>query len=136
MVSSQVKAAVRAVLNTPNISDADLEVYLRTAKLESSTKRDGDVVARLDKMISLVRQSSFDERRARDSGVTDTLSQAIKGCSQNPDESCRKLEQSLAEFTEQSEHLLEKSKEEQAEAQILLTSLRADVGLPPRPGQN
>src|SRR6516225_1402604 len=57
MVSSKVKAAVRVVVNSPNITDADLEVYLRTAKLESRTKKDADVVARLEKMVSLMRQS-------------------------------------------------------------------------------
>jgi len=131
MVSSKVKAAVRVVVNSPNITDANLEVYLRTAKLESRTKKDADVVARLDKMVSLMRQSSFDKERGQDSRVMDTLSEAIKGCSTNPDESCRKLQQSLAEFTEQSQHLLEKSKEEQAKAETLSTSLRLDVGLPP-----
>ena len=132
MVSSKVKTAVRLVVNNPNIADADLEIYLRTAKLESRTKRDADVVARLDKMVSLMRQSSFDKERGQDRRVMDTLSEAIKGCSTNPDESCQKLQRSLAEFTEQSQHLLEKSKEEQAEAQTLSTSLRLDVGLPPR----
>jgi hypothetical protein len=136
MVSSKVKAAVRVVVNSPNITDADLEVYLRTAKLESRTKKDADVVARLDKMVSLMRQSSFDKERGQDRRVMDTLSEAIKGCSTNPDESCRKLQKSLAEFTEQSQHLLEKSKEEQSEAQTLSTSLRWDVGLPPRPVQD
>ena len=131
MVSSKVKAAVRVVVDSPNITDADLEVYLRTAKLESRTKKDADVVARLDKMVSLMRQSSFDKERGQDSRVMDTLSEAIKSCSTNPDESCRKLQQSLAEFTEQSQRLLEKSKEEQEKAQTLSTSLRLDVGLPP-----
>jgi hypothetical protein len=136
MVSSKVKAAVLAVVNSPNITDADLEVYLRTAKLESRTKRDADVVARLDKMASLMRQCSFDKERGQDTRVMDTLSEAIKGCSTNPDESCRKLQQSLAEFTEQSQHLLEKSKGEQAQAQTLFSNLRVDVGLPPRLAQN
>ena len=136
MVSSKVKAAVRAVVNSPNIADADLEVYLRTAKLESRTKRDANVVARLDKMASLMRQRSFDKERGQDTRVMDTLSGAIKGCSTNPDEACRKLQQSLAEFTEQSQHLLEKSNEEQAEAQTLFSNLRVDVGLPPLPAQN
>jgi len=131
MVSSKVKAAVRVVVDSPNITDADLEVYLRTAKLESRTKKDADVVARLDKMVSLMRQSSFDKERGQDSRVMDTLSEAIKSCSTNPDESCQKLQQSLAEFTEQSQRLLEKSKEEQEKAQTLSTSLRLDVGLPP-----
>jgi len=129
MVSSKVKAAVRVVVNSSDISDADLEVCLRTAKLESRTKKDADVVARLDKMASLMRQSSFDKQRGQDSRVRDTLSEAIKGCSQNPDESCRKLQQSLAEFTEQSQRLLEKSKEEQAEAHTL--SLLATAMLEP-----
>jgi hypothetical protein len=132
MVSSKVKTAVRVVVNSPNLADADLEVYLRTAKLESRTKKDAEVVARLDKMVSLMRQSSFDKKRGQDRRVMDTLSEAIKGCSPHPDESCQKLQQSLAEFTEQSQHLLEKSKEEQAEAQTLSTSLRFEVGLPPR----
>ena len=136
MVSSKVKAAVLAVVNSPNIADADLDIYLRTAKLESRTKRDAIVVARLDKMISLMRQSSFDKERGQDSRVIDTLSEATNRCSTSPDESCRKLQQSLAEFTEQSQHLLEKSKEEQAEAQALFSGLRVDVGLPPRPAQN
>jgi hypothetical protein len=136
MVSSKVKAAVLAAVNSPNITDADLEVYLRTAKLESRTKKDADVVVRLDKMASLMRQSSFDKERGQDTRVMDTLSGAIRGCSTNPDESCQKLQQSLAEFTEQSQHLLEKSKDEQAEAQILFSSLRVDVGLLSRPAQN
>ena len=129
MVSSKVKAAVRVIVDSPNITDADVEVYLRTAKLESRTKKDADVVARLDKMVSVMRQSSFDKERGQDRRVMDTLSEAIKGCSTHPDESCRKLQQSFAEFTEQSQHLLEKSKNEQAEAQTLSTSLRLDVGL-------
>src|SRR5215470_6903597 len=79
MVSSKVKAAVRAVVNSPKITDADLEVYLQTAKLESRTRKDADVVARLDKMASLIRQSSFDKERGRDTRVMDTLSEAIKG---------------------------------------------------------
>ena len=128
MVSSKVKAAVRVVVNSPNITDADLEIYLQTAKLESRTKKDADVVARLDKMASLMRQSSFDKERGQDTRVMDTLSEAIKGCSTHPDESCRKLQQSLAEFTEESQHLFEKSKEEQAQAKTLSTSLRLDVG--------
>jgi hypothetical protein len=136
MVSSKVKAAVRVVVSSPNITDADLEVYLRTAKLESRTKKDADVVARLDRMVSLIRQSSFDKARGQDRRVMDTLSVTIKGCSKEPNESCQKLQQSLTEFTEQSQHLLEKSKEEQSEAQTLSTSLRLDVGLSPRPVQN
>jgi hypothetical protein len=136
MVSSKVKAAVIAMVNSPNIAGDDSDVYLRIAKLESRTKRDADVVARLDKMASLMRQSSFDKARGRDTRVMDTLSETIKGCSKDPDESCRKLQQSLKELTEQSQHLLEKSKEEQAEAQILFTSLRVDVGLALRPAQN
>ena len=136
MVSSKVKAAVLAVVNTPNITDADLDVYLRTAKSESRTKRDADVVARLDKMISLMRQSSFDKARGQDSRVIDTLSEATNRCSTSPDESCRKLQQSLTDFAEQSQHLLEKSKEEQAEAMNLFTRLRVDVGLLRRPAQN
>ena len=136
MVSSKVKTAVRVVVNSPNITDADLEGYLRTAKLESRTKKDADVVARLDKMVSLMRQSSFDKARGQDSRVIDTLSEAIKGCSKVPDESCHKLQQSLMDFTEQSQRLLEKSQEEQAEAQTLSTTLRLDVGLPPRPVQD
>jgi hypothetical protein len=122
------------VVNTPNITDADLDVYLRTAKLESRTKRDADVVARLDKMISLIRQSSFDKARGQDSRVIDT--EATNRCSTSPDESCRKLQRSLTDFTEQSQHLLEKSNEEQAEAMNLFTRLRVDVGLLPRPAQN
>jgi predicted negative regulator of RcsB-dependent stress response len=133
MVSSKVKAAVRVVVNTPKITDTDLEDNLRTAKLESRTKKDADVVARLDKMVSLMRQSSFDQARGQDSRVIDTLSKAINGCSKLADKSCQKLQQSLTEFTEQSRQLLEKSKEEQAEAQTLSASLRLDVGLPPRP---
>ena len=136
MVSSKVKAAVQAVVNSPAITDADFDVYLRTAKSESCTKRDADVVARLDKMVSLMRQSSFDKARGQDRRVIDTLSKTVQGCSKDPDEPCRKLQQSLAEFTDQSQHLLEKSKEEQAEAQTLFSSLRVDVGLPPRPAQN
>jgi hypothetical protein len=136
MVSSKVKAAVLAVVNSPNISGEDVELPLRTAQLESRTKRDADVVARLDKMVSLMRQSYFDKQRGQDTRVMDTLSEAIKGCSKDPNESCQKLQQSLTEFTEQSQHLLEQSKEEQAEAQTLFSSLRADVGLPPRPIQN
>lgn len=132
MVSSKVKGAVLAVVNSPNVTDADLDVYLRTAKLESRTKRDTVVVARLDKMVALMRQSAFDKARGQDSRVIDTLSKTVQGCSTGPDPSCRKLQQSLAEFTEQSQHLLEKSKEEQAEAQTLFSSLRVDVGLPPR----
>ena len=136
MVSSKVKAAVLAVVNSPNVADADLDVYLRTAKLESRTKRDADVVIRLDKMISLMRQSAFDKARGQDSRVIDTLSEATSRCSISPDESCRKLQQSLTDFTEQSQHLLEKSKEEEAEAMNLFTRLRVDVGLLPRPAQN
>jgi hypothetical protein len=133
MVSSRVKAAVRVVVNSPNITDADLEACLRTAKLESRTKKDADVVARLDKMASLMRQSSFDKERGQDTRVMDTLSEVIKGCSTHPDESCRKLQQSLAEFTEESQHLLEKSKEEKAQAKTLSTRLRLDVGLQGEP---
>ena len=136
MVSSKVKAAVLAVVNSPNIAGDDSDAYLRTAKLESRTKRDADVVAHLDKMVSLMRQSSFDKERGQDSRMIDTLSKTVQDCSLHPDESCRRLQQSLAEFTEQSQHLLEKSKEEQAEAQTLFSDLRVVVGLPPRPAQN
>ena len=136
MVSSKVKAAVLAMVSSPNIPDADVEVYLRTAKSESRTKRDADVVARLDKTVSLMRQSSFDKARGQDSRMIDALSKTVQGCSTVPDQSCEKLQQSLAEFTQQSQHLLEKSQEEQAEAQTLFSSLRVDVGLPPRPVQN
>jgi hypothetical protein len=136
MVSSPVKAAVLAIVSSPNIPDADVEVYLRTAKSESRTKRDADVVARLDKMVSLMRQSSFDKVRGQDSRVIDTLSKTVQGCSTVPDQSCGKLQQSLAEFTQQSQHLLEKSKEEQAEAETLFSNLRVDVGLRPRIAQN
>src|SRR5690348_1124199 len=73
MVSSKVKAAVRVVVSSPNITDADLEVYLQTAKLESRTKKDADVVARLDQMASLMRQSSLDEKRGQDTRVMDVV---------------------------------------------------------------
>ena len=62
-LSSSVRAAVGAALG-PHVSDADLTEFLRSAKLASRTKRDAEVVAMLDEVVSLVRSAAQDDYRA------------------------------------------------------------------------
>ena len=82
-ISPAVRAAVVAALG-PNVSDSDMTEFLRSAKLASRTKRDSEVVAMLDEVVSLASSAAQDDYQAekyrRDSQALGTMSEVREPC--------------------------------------------------------
>ncbi len=64
-ISPPVRAAVVAAIG-PHVSDADLTEFLRSAKLASRTRRDAEVVAMLDEVVSLARSAAQNDNQAEE----------------------------------------------------------------------
>jgi hypothetical protein len=139
-LSPEVGAAVLAALGD-NTTFADASAYLRAAKPASRTKRDFDVVGRLDRAVVLGAASQEHSRQS-----WDLLMKGIKFdptppiCSYH-DQKAMCIETLSAQLAERKQNARmqeiyeEDSKREKAEAEGLITQLRVEMRLPALPTQ-
>jgi hypothetical protein len=134
-ISSDVRAAVVASLGD-NVSTADVEVFLRTAKLASRTKRDARVVDLLDKAVAHAASSQRDIRESWGitmQGIKNLIPTECKVYGFNSPQ-CRAAAHADLEETkrnrERQNSLNADAEREEAEAKRLLALLYADLGLP------
>jgi hypothetical protein len=141
-LSAEVKAAVLATLGD-NTNYADATAYVRAAKLACRTRRDFEVVGRLDKLVTLANAAQEDDRLSWKL-VMDNLraagDQSWRLCKFNHSMAfCRlQLQQESDELKRNQElekSYSESSKVEAKQARALLVQLRADMNLPPLPEQ-
>lgn len=153
--ASSVASSLTDVLATlgDNTSFADATSYLRTAKLACRTKRDFDVVGRLDKAVTLLRSAEEHDRKSWDllmKGITGPSSEendcslklelAIKKIrveTAAEKEYCQTVFKTAVEESKANRELQESydkaAKSELTEGQKLIGQLRAEMQLPPLP---
>jgi len=138
-LSSDVRAAVLASLGN-NVSDADVAVYLRTAKLAIRTKRDAYIVGLLDKIVEQVTEAEKDKQEFSDALISDMDSEdAIMGaCGPNSSGDGCRLELRTDVPLQKSDREVETRALNGEAAKIkdaarLTGILRTEMGLPPIP---
>jgi hypothetical protein len=144
-LSPEVKAAVLAALED-NATPVDQVVYLRAAKLAARTKKDADVVARLDKMVRLVLDYQENDRADWEfirksasfgSRTSDCIAQLSRRSTSTEREYCDSLLKADKEEAETNDKLLAARKESEkydlSEGKRLFAELRAEMRMPPPP---
>jgi hypothetical protein len=153
-LSPEVQAAVLATLGG-NTSYLDASVYLRSAKLACRTKRDFDVVGRLDNAITLLKSGEEDSQKSWDllmKGIAPPSSEE-NDCTLKLELDQRKIQTETRAEREYCQTVFERKvdesksnrelqdsydkagKSELTEGRKLIVQLRAEMNLPALPEQ-
>ena len=139
-ISTEARAAVLAALGD-NVNDADVAVYLRTAKLAIRTKRDAYIVGLLDKTVEQAEKASRDQQEWTnsifDSSTVDPLLETEKiDCQQLygvHSSECRadaeNAQSAIKEHKDEVNMHRTSADAEEKEAKRLMEILRTEMGL-------